>query len=254
MSNDVGRHALGSQETERRHALVAGGGSGGHVFPGVALAAELERRGWAVSFAGRAASVEERLAKRQGLTFYALPSAPVVGTSAARRVRSLMTTLRASLAGRRLVADVGVDVVVGLGGYVSVPAVVGGRLAGRPILLFEPNATPGTANRWLSRIASEAAVAYEAATAALRCSSTVTGTPVRAEFFEQPKESQQPRVLLVLGGSQGARQLNEMVPKALAGLGEAAGRYRSSISADKATSRPPKPATAPRRRRPPSSR
>jgi UDP-N-acetylglucosamine--N-acetylmuramyl-(pentapeptide) pyrophosphoryl-undecaprenol N-acetylglucosamine transferase len=116
-----------------------------------------------------------------------------------------------------------VRVVVGTGGYVSAPAVLGARLARRPALLVEPNAGAGVANRWLSRWASEAAVAYPAAAAALRCPSTVTGVPVRREFFavpERPPAAGGPR-LLVLGGSQGSRQLNERVPAA---LGRAAGR------------------------------
>ena len=77
----------GDSDADRHHALVAGGGSGGHVFPGVALAAELARGGWSVSFVGRAASFEERLASGAGLTFHALPAAPVLGASLGRKAR-----------------------------------------------------------------------------------------------------------------------------------------------------------------------
>ena len=106
---------------------------------------------------------------------------------------------------------------------------LGAQLAGRPILLFEPNASAGVANRWLSRLADEAAVSHPGAGEALHCRRTVTGTPVRPEFFEQPEYSvleqrgERP-LLLVLGGSQGASQLNEMVPAALAQVGAEASR------------------------------
>ena len=215
----------GDTESERRHALVAGGGSGGHVFPGIALAAELERRGWVVSFAGRRGGLEERLAAERGLAFHGLEAAPLVGTSPATRLRNLATTLRASSAGRRLVSSAGVDVVVGMGGYVSVPAVVGGWWARRPILLFEPNASPGKANRWLARLAAEAAVAYESAARSLPCTVTVTGTPLRVDFLGQPSVPPRPPLILVLGGSQGARQLNQMVPPALAEIGATVRRF-----------------------------
>jgi UDP-N-acetylglucosamine--N-acetylmuramyl-(pentapeptide) pyrophosphoryl-undecaprenol N-acetylglucosamine transferase len=109
-----------------------------------------------------------------------------------------------------------------MGGYVSVPAVLGARLARKPSIIFEPNAAAGLANRWLSRVASEAAVAFEAAATALRCKTTTTGTPVREEFFSQPAEVPTgPLRLLILGGSQGAAQLNEIVPEALGQLGRA---------------------------------
>ncbi len=216
---------------ERRHALVAGGRTGGHVFPGLALADELVDRGWTVSFVGLAGGIEDRAATARGLPFHSLPAGPVVGASALGKVRSLATVARASAAGRRLVRRERADVVVGLGGYVSVPAVVGARLAGRPILLFEPNASAGVANRWLSRLADEAALAHPDAAGTLRCPTRLTGTPVRPEFFAQPTaeavaaRGEDPR-LLVVGGSQGANQINELVPAAVAGLEEPIERLR----------------------------
>lgn len=209
--------AIGETDASSRHVLVAGGGTAGHVFPALALAAELGERGWRVSFVGRSGKLEERLARRHDIPFLALPAAPLVGTSLARKLGNLWTTVRAALAARGLVRRVGAHVVVGMGGYVSVPAVLGARLAGRPVVLFEPNATAGLANRWLSRWAREAAVAYGAAADQLSCRSVETGTPVRAEFFRQPEPDLDGRLqLLILGGSQGARQLNELVPAALA--------------------------------------
>jgi MYXO-CTERM domain-containing protein len=139
-----------------------------------------------VSFVGLAGGLEERATARRGLPFHSLVAAPVVGVTLTAKLGALARNARSALAGRRLVRSEGIDAVVGLGGFVSVPGVLGGWLARRPILLFEPNATVGVANRWLSRFAAEAALAHADATAPMRCPVAVTGTPVRAEFFEQP--------------------------------------------------------------------
>lgn len=197
-----------------RHALLAGGGSGGHVFPALALADELRRRGWQVSFTGRAAGLEERLTREREIPFHELPARPFLGRGLTAKLGALATLARSAWSASRLVRRLGADVVVGTGGYVSAPAVVGARLARRPVLLVEPNAHPGVANRSLSRLATEAATGYAEAAAYLSCPSTTTGVPVRAVFFavspELPPEDERLQ-LLVLGGSQGARQVNELV-------------------------------------------
>ena len=198
--------------------LFAGGGTGGHVFPALAVAEELAGRGWQVVFAGTAGGIEEGLVAGRGWPFAALPARPLVGRNPLAQARALVTVGRSTLAARRLIRRRGVDAVVGTGGYVSAPAVLGARLAGRPALLVEPNADPGVANRWLSRWAAGAAVAYAETGARLHCPSWVTGVPVRREFFglgARAGRAGGPR-LLVLGGSQGARQLNRDLPAALA--------------------------------------
>jgi UDP-N-acetylglucosamine--N-acetylmuramyl-(pentapeptide) pyrophosphoryl-undecaprenol N-acetylglucosamine transferase len=199
-------------------ALLAGGGSGGHVFPALAVGGELARRGWQVGYAGAATGMEARLVGERGLPFHALPARPVVGRGLVDRLLALWTLLRSALAARRLVRRLGIAVVVGTGGYVSAPAVLGAALAGTPALLVEPNAAAGLANRWLSRWAAEAAVAWERAGAELRCPSVVTGVPVRSEFAAvepRPAPAGAPRIL-VLGGSQGSLQMNLTLPPALA--------------------------------------
>ncbi len=200
----------------RRHALLAGGGTGGHVFPALAVAEELRLRGWAVSFAGLAGGLEERLAGERGVAFHPLAARPLVGRGVFGKVKALGTLGASALAAKRLLRQLGADVVVGTGGYVSAPAVLGARMAGKPVLLIEPNARPGVANRWLSRWASGAVVAFRESLQDLKCPCWVTGVPVRAEFFAvepAPPPGGAPR-LLVLGGSQGARQLNETLPRA----------------------------------------
>ena len=202
------------------HALLAGGGTGGHVFPALAVAEELAKRGWRVSFTGLAGGLEERLTAERGVPFHPLPARPFLGKGLAARARSLTTLSGSGVAAARLIRRLGADVVLGTGGYVSAPAVLGARLARRPILLLEPNARAGVANRWLSRFASGAAVAFRETIRDLKCPCQVTGVPVRAAFFAVPAALPPlaPPRLLVLGGSQGARQVNELVPAAVARL------------------------------------
>jgi UDP-N-acetylglucosamine--N-acetylmuramyl-(pentapeptide) pyrophosphoryl-undecaprenol N-acetylglucosamine transferase len=202
------------------HALLAGGGTGGHVFPALAVAEELTTRGWRVSFTGLAGGLEERLTGERGVPFYPLPARPFLGKGLGARARSLTTLSGSAVSAARLVRRLGADVILGTGGYVSAPAVVGARLARRPVLLLEPNARAGVANRWLSGYASGAAVAFRETVRDLKCPCVVTGVPVRAAFFAVPAAlpSLAPPQLLVLGGSQGARQVNELVPAAVARL------------------------------------
>jgi UDP-N-acetylglucosamine--N-acetylmuramyl-(pentapeptide) pyrophosphoryl-undecaprenol N-acetylglucosamine transferase len=198
------------------HALLAGGGTGGHVFPALAVAEELGKRGWRVSFAGSETGLEARLVAERGIAFHSLPARPMVGRGLLGRTQALTTLLASGRAAARLIRELKVDVVLGTGGYVSAPAVVGARLAGRPILLLEPNARAGVANRWLSRWASAAAIGYPETAQDLKCPAWVTGVPVRARFFEIPADLPpfDPPRLLVLGGSQGAKQINEAMPAA----------------------------------------
>lgn len=211
--------AAATSRPSARHALLAGGGSGGHVFPALAVAEELLMRGWRVTCAGSPGGLEADLVPGRGLELLELPARPLVGRGPVGQVRALWTLLRSMLAARRAIREHGVDAVVGTGGYVSAPAVLGARLARRPSLLVEPNVEAGLANRWLSRWADGAAVAYERTADQLHCPARVTGVPVRRAFFQVPEltvPTDEPVTLLVLGGSQGARQLNRTVPEALA--------------------------------------
>jgi UDP-N-acetylglucosamine--N-acetylmuramyl-(pentapeptide) pyrophosphoryl-undecaprenol N-acetylglucosamine transferase len=200
--------------------LLAGGGTGGHVFPALAVAEELAARGWRVSFTGSAAGIEARLVAERGIPFHPLPAKPLVGRGLVAKAQSLATVTRSAFAASRLIRRLGADAVLGTGGYVSAPAVLGARLARRPVLLLEPNAHAGVANRWLSRFASGAAVGYQETIQELKCPCWVTGIPVRSAFFSVPDpdpSGSEPR-LLVLGGSQGAQQINQAMPTVAARL------------------------------------
>jgi UDP-N-acetylglucosamine--N-acetylmuramyl-(pentapeptide) pyrophosphoryl-undecaprenol N-acetylglucosamine transferase len=205
--------------TSDLHVLLAGGGTGGHIFPALAVGEELTARGWRVSFAGSGTGLEARIVPERGIPFHALPARPLVGKGPLAKVQSLATLGRSAFAASGLLRRIGAHVVLGTGGYASGPALVGARLAGRPVLLLEPNARAGTANRWFSRWAAGAAVGWRETMSDLKCPSWVTGVPVRAAFFEVPAElPAAPLRLLVLGGSQGAQQINLAMPQAAARL------------------------------------
>jgi UDP-N-acetylglucosamine--N-acetylmuramyl-(pentapeptide) pyrophosphoryl-undecaprenol N-acetylglucosamine transferase len=197
--------------------ILAGGGTGGHVFPALAVADELLAKGWEVSWIGRCEGLERRLVEGWGLPYEGLPARAVVGRGPLAQARAVTTLASSAWKARRIMERLQARVVLGTGGYVSAPAVVGARLARRPAVLLEPNAEAGAANRWLSRWARAAAVAYPEVEAGLRCPVRHTGVPVRRTFFQVDETLPSSAVtrILVLGGSQGARQLNRILPGAL---------------------------------------
>jgi UDP-N-acetylglucosamine--N-acetylmuramyl-(pentapeptide) pyrophosphoryl-undecaprenol N-acetylglucosamine transferase len=206
-----------ARATPALHVLLAGGGSGGHVFPALAVGEELAARGWRVSFAGSPAGMEARLVPARGIPFHGLPARALVGRGPFAKAGSLAVLARSAFAARQLVRRIGADVVLGTGGFASAPAVIGARLARRPVLLLEPNARAGVANRWASRWASGAVVGWLEAVGDLKCPAWVTGVPVRAAFAAIPAglPPAEPLRLLVLGGSQGAQQINLALPAAV---------------------------------------
>jgi UDP-N-acetylglucosamine--N-acetylmuramyl-(pentapeptide) pyrophosphoryl-undecaprenol N-acetylglucosamine transferase len=186
------------------------------VFPALAVADELEKREWRVSFAGTAQGPEARLAVAHGLEFHPLPASAFRGRGMGARIRSVLTLLRSSWSARGLLRHLEASVVVATGGYVSMPAALAAWSLRRPVILVEPNASAGLANRFLSRFAWGAAVAWGSLADELRCAVHETGVPVRQAFFDiEPPAARKPFRLLVLGGSQGAVSLNETVPEAL---------------------------------------
>lgn len=214
----------GSQKTDagpdrERLVLFAGGGSAGHVFPGLAVAEVLEQRGWVVRWTGRPEGMERSLVEARGVGYEPLSASPLVGQGVFGKAKALVTLFVSALSGRRLVRRLDARVVVGTGGYVSAPAVLGARLARRPSLLIEPNTRAGAANRLLSRWAAVAAVAFADAEDDFACRVETTGTPVRSGFFKPQEHAVDvgPAVL-VLGGSQGAREINELLPAAVESL------------------------------------
>jgi UDP-N-acetylglucosamine--N-acetylmuramyl-(pentapeptide) pyrophosphoryl-undecaprenol N-acetylglucosamine transferase len=202
--------------------LIAGGGTGGHIFPALAVARELvARHGAEILFVGTERGLETRLVPQAGFPLHLIRVGPLNNVSFATRLRTLADIPASLFACRRLIREYKPGVVLGIGGYASGPGVAAALFSGTPTMLFEPNAMPGLANRLVGKRVQAAAVNFPAATRWFR-NAEVTGIPVRPGFFglEAPPADAPPH-LLVFGGSQGARLFNQTMPKIVAALLEA---------------------------------
>ena len=202
--------------------LIAAGGTGGHIYPGIAVAKEIVARdpSSVVRFVGTARGLENRLVPQAGFELSIIESAGLVNMGLTQRLRGLLVLPKSFLGACRLIKSFAPDVVVGAGGYVSGPVVLTASLMGLPTVLIELNAVPGFTNRRLARFVDIAALSFEAARPYFRGKGVVTGNPVRREFFDiKPKQRDATKVsLLLFGGSQGSRAINEAMIAALSRL------------------------------------
>ena len=210
--------------------LIAGGGTGGHLYPGIAVARELLRRMPAsdVTFVGTAQGIESRVIPREGLTLDVIRSAGLKGKSVAARIRGASLLPLSALDAWNVLSRRRPSVVIGLGGYSSGPVVMLAALRDIPTMVMEQNAIPGFANRRLASVIDAAAVTYEESVRYFGDKAFVSGNPVRPEFFEEAHEQSisppgAARVL-VFGGSQGAHAINVAMVEAAPRLAPAAGR------------------------------
>ena len=199
-------------------ALVMAGGTGGHIFPGLAVAEALRGQGWRVHWLGAPDSMEARLVPPRGFAFEAVRFGGVRGKNLRTALLLPLRLLCACWQALGVVRRVKPDVVVGLGGYITVPGGAMGVLAGKPLVLHEQNSVAGMANKVLARVAARVFTAYPQ----VLPQGEWVGNPLRPEFLQQPAPAQRfvgrqgPLKLLVLGGSLGAKGLNDVVPQALA--------------------------------------
>lgn len=199
-------------------ALVMAGGTGGHIFPGLAVAEALRAEGWRVHWLGAPDSMEERLVTPRGFAFEPVAFGGVRGKGLLTLALLPVRLLRAFWQSLAVVRRVKPDVVLGLGGYITFPGGMMAVLAGKPLVLHEQNAVAGMANKVLARVADRVFTAYPQALA----KGEWIGNPLRAEFLQQPVPAQRfagrtgPLQVLVVGGSLGAKALNDIVPQALA--------------------------------------
>src|SRR5215469_14711735 len=196
--------------------LIAGGGTGGHVIPALAVARELKSRYNAeVLFVGTARGMENRLVPQAGFELALVKVGALKNVSLATRLRTLFDLPRAILQARKIIRQFRPDVVIGVGGYASGPAMAAAILGRISTLAFEPNLVPGFANRMVGRRVSAAAVHFEQTKKYFR-NAKVVGVPVRQEFFTVSSPTQSyPPTLLVFGGSQGAHAINLAVTAAV---------------------------------------
>ena len=204
-------------------ALVMAGGTGGHIFPGMAVAQALRDRGWRVHWLGAPNSMESRLVPPKGFAFESVEFSGVRGKGLRTLFALPLRLLRAFWQSLQVVRRVKPDVLVGLGGYITLPGGLMGVLTGKPLVLHEQNSVAGMANRVLARVARRVFTAFPNVLA----KGQWVGNPLRAEFLLQPGPQARfanrtgPLRVLVVGGSLGAKALNTVVPKALALIPEA---------------------------------
>lgn len=213
-----------------RRVMVAGGGTGGHLFPGLAVIEELRRRipGLEVKFVGTARGIEARILPQRGEQLELLKVTPLKGQGVGARLKSVARIPAAMMQASSLMRDFEPDLVLGVGGYASGPVLLAASLSGRPTALLEQNARVGMTNRMLAPFVDRAYVTFEQTEAVFgKAKSRLTGNPVRQEFVEHARLAladpegfeSRARTVLILGGSQGARKLNEAVPRALSRAG-----------------------------------
>ncbi|MGA3344209.1 MAG: undecaprenyldiphospho-muramoylpentapeptide beta-N-acetylglucosaminyltransferase [Terracidiphilus sp.] len=199
--------------------LIAGGGTGGHIIPALAVARELAaHHAAALLFVGTARGMESRLVPEAGFNLKLVDVGQLKNVSLVTRLRTLMDLPRSIFACRKLIRDFRPNVVFGVGGYASGPAMAAALQLRIPAMAFEPNAMPGLANRLVGKRVQAAAVNFASAAKWFQ-NAEVTGIPVRPEFFTLPSPpAGAPPHLLVFGGSQGARLFNVNLPKILKDL------------------------------------
>ena len=202
----------------QKTALIMAGGTGGHIFPGLAVAEELRARGWRVHWLGAPGSMESRIVPQHGFPLELIDFSGVRGKGLATLALLPLRLLRAFWQALKVVRRVKPDVVVGLGGYITFPGGMMGVLCGKPLVLHEQNSVAGMANKVLAGVADRVFTAFPDV---LKKAQWV-GNPLRAAFTRQAAPSERfvgrtgPLRLLVVGGSLGAQALNDIVPRALA--------------------------------------
>jgi UDP-N-acetylglucosamine--N-acetylmuramyl-(pentapeptide) pyrophosphoryl-undecaprenol N-acetylglucosamine transferase len=199
-------------------ALIMAGGTGGHIFPGLAVAEALRSSGWQVQWLGAPHSMESRLVPPRGFALQTIDFSGVRGKGMVTLALLPLRLLKAFWQSIQVIRRVKPDVVVGLGGYISFPAGLMAVLLGKPLVLHEQNSVAGMANKVLATVADKVFTAFPGVFA----KGEWVGNPLRAEFLQQAEPSVRfagrsgPLNLLVVGGSLGAKALNDIVPKAVA--------------------------------------
>lgn len=197
--------------------VIMAGGTGGHVFPALAVAEELRKQGASLSWLGTARGIEAELVPAANIPLHCLTIEGVRGKGWATKLKAPFLLLSAVWQARKILQQEQADAVLGLGGFASGPGGVAAWLLGKPVLIHEQNAVAGTTNRWLARLANRVMEAFPGSLP----KATHVGNPVResiARVAPLTLAADQPLKVLVLGGSLGAMALNEMIPAAIATL------------------------------------
>jgi len=213
-----------------RRILIMAGGTGGHVFPALAVARLLRERGWQVSWMGTKKGMESRIVPENGIDIDWITVSGLRGKGLKAKLKAPLMLLDAGVQAAGILRRRRPDVVLGMGGFVAGPGGLMTKLYGIPLVIHEQNRVPGTTNRLLARLANVVLEAFPGSFAG-RVSAICTGNPLREELLksnleDRPHNGENLHVL-VLGGSQGAQVLNEMVPEALAQVASVKVRHQT---------------------------
>ncbi|OCG23933.1 undecaprenyldiphospho-muramoylpentapeptide beta-N-acetylglucosaminyltransferase [Gilliamella sp. wkB108] len=202
--------------------LVMAGGTGGHVFPGIAVAHYLMQQGWQVRWLGTADRMEAHLVPENGIEIDFIEISGLRGKGMFALLKAPYRILKAVLQARKILKTYRPDVVLGMGGYVSGPGGIAAKTLGIPIVIHEQNGVAGLTNKWLAKIATKVLQAFPTAFP----KAEVVGNPVRSDLLKVPeptqrfKDRQGPIRVLVMGGSQGAKVINDIVPQVITKLSD----------------------------------
>ena len=212
-----------AQQKQPKHVMMMAAGTGGHVFPALAVAKDLEKQGIEVSWLATPAGMENRLLKNHNIPIYQIDIQGVRGNGVVRKLAAPFKILKATFSAMKYMRQLKVDAVAGFGGYVAGPGGLAARMLGIPVIIHEQNAVAGFTNTQLSRIAKKVCQAFPN-TFSAQDKIVTTGNPVRKEIteifnpswrYQEREKAGQPLRILIVGGSLGAQALNECVPEAL---------------------------------------
>lgn len=211
---------------KKKTLLVMAGGTGGHVFPALAVAQYLQAHNWEIHWLGTKDRMEAQLVPKYAIPIHFIQISGLRGKGITALLKAPFAIFRAILQARKIIKQLQPNAVLGMGGYVSGPAGIAAKLCGVPVILHEQNAVAGLTNSLLAKIASKVLQAFPNAFP----KAEVVGNPVRDAFFQQaePESRYQARIndaeqrlrLLVVGGSQGALILNQVLPQAMQQLAD----------------------------------
>ncbi|EPR84057.1 undecaprenyldiphospho-muramoylpentapeptide beta-N-acetylglucosaminyltransferase [Acinetobacter gerneri] len=212
-----------SLQSTPKHVMMMAAGTGGHVFPALAVAKQLQQQGCQVSWLATPSGMENRLLKQHDIPLYQIDIQGVRGNGVVRKLVAPFKILKATLSAMRYMKELKVDAVAGFGGYVCGPGGLAARILGIPVIIHEQNAIAGFTNTQLSRIAKTVCEAFPN-TFPQSAKVVTTGNPVRKEItdilspawrYDERDKAAEPIHVLIVGGSLGAQALNERVPEAL---------------------------------------
>ncbi|HEV2614053.1 MAG TPA: undecaprenyldiphospho-muramoylpentapeptide beta-N-acetylglucosaminyltransferase [Gammaproteobacteria bacterium] len=197
-----------------KKVLIMAGGTGGHIFPGIALANGFKEKNIEVVWLGNQNSMEAKLVPSHNITFYSIAIQPLRGKGLIQKLKFPVNLLHAVLEARKIIQEIKPDIIISMGGYVAGPGGIAAKLCGIPLMIHESNSIAGMTNKYLAKIATKIFTGFPN----VLPKGIFTGNPVRAEIeniIKTSDDSQHKLNVLIIGGSRGAKALNDIVPEAI---------------------------------------